>query len=49
MLPISALDTIQRMLLPVLVMGFLGTIAVMAVTGLLSQWMIRRKGEKSHE
>ena len=46
---LTALDTIQRMLLPVLVMGFLGTIAVMAVTGLLSQWIIRRKGEKSHE
>lgn len=46
---LTALDAIQRMLLPVLVMGFIGTIAVMAVTGLLSQWMIRRKGEKSHE
>lgn len=46
---LTALDAIQRMLLPVLVMGFIGTTAVMAVTGLLSQWMIRRKGEKSHE
>ena len=36
-------------LLPVLVMGFIGTTAVMLVTGLLSQWIIRRKGEKSHE
>ena len=46
---LTALDAIQRMLLPVLVMGFIGTTAVMLVTGLLSQWMIRRKGEKSHE
>lgn len=46
---LTALDAIQRMLLPVLVMGFIGTTAVMLVTGLLSQWMILRKGEKSHE
>ena len=46
---LTALDTIQGMLLPVLVMGFIGTTAVMLVTGLLSQWIIRRKGEKSHE
>jgi holin-like protein len=46
---LTALDAIQRMLLPVLVMGFIGTTAVMLVTGLLSQWIIRRKGEKSHE
>lgn len=46
---LNALDAIQRMLLPVLVMGFIGTTAVMLVTGLLSQWIIRRKGEKSHE
>ena len=45
---LTALDAIQRMLLPVLVMGFIGTTAVMLVTGLLSQWIIRRKGEKSH-
>ena len=46
---LTALDTIQTMLLPVLLMGFIGTMAVMLVTGLLSQWIIRRKGEKSHE
>ena len=46
---LTALDAIQRMLLQVLVMGFIGTTAVMLVTGLLSQWIIRRKGEKSHE
>ena len=46
---LTALDAIQRMLLPGLVMGFIGTTAVMLVTGLLSQWIIRRKGEKSHE
>ena len=46
---LTALDAIQRMLLPVLVMGFIGTTAVMLVTGLLSQCIIRRKGEKSHE
>ena len=46
---LTALDAIQRMLLPVLMMGFIGTTAVMLVTGLLSQWIIRRKGEKSHE
>ena len=46
---LTALDAIQRVLLPVLVMGFIGTTAVMLVTGLLSQWIIRRKGEKSHE
>ena len=47
---LTALDAIQRMLLPVLVMGFIGTTAVMLVTGLLSRWKrLRRKGEKSHE
>ena len=46
---LTALDAIQRMLLPVLVMGFIGTTAVMLVTSLLSKWIIRRKGEKSHD
>lgn len=46
---LTALDTIQKMLLPVLIMGFAGTTAVMLVTGLLSQWMIRRKGGNRHE
>lgn len=40
---LTVLDTIQAMLLPVLVMGFIGTMAVMAVTGRVSQRMIRRK------
>lgn len=46
---LTALDTIQRMLLPVLVMGFIGTILVMLVTGLVAQRLIRRKGEESCE
>lgn len=41
---LSAMDTIQKILLPVLIMGFIGTTAVMLATGLLSQWIIRRKG-----
>lgn len=45
---LTVLDTIRGMLLPVLVMGFVGTTAVMIATGLVSQWMIRRK-EKEHE
>lgn len=42
---LTALDSIQDMLLPVLLMGFLGTLAVMAVTGRVAQWMIRRRKE----
>lgn len=45
---LTVLDTIQGMLLPVLIMGFAGTAAVMITTGRVSQWMIRRK-EKRHE
>ena len=47
---LTVLDTIQVMLLPVLIMGFLGTIVVMMVTGLISQKIIQwsRKG-KDHE
>lgn len=45
---LTVLDTIQGMLLPVLIMGFVGTTAVMVTTGRVSQWMIRRK-EKRHE
>ncbi len=40
---LTVLDTIQGMLLPVLVMGFVGTTVVMIVTGGVSQWVIRRK------
>ena len=38
------------MLLPVLIMGFLGTLLVMAVTGIAAQWVIRRRKEdRAHE
>lgn len=47
---LTVLDTIQGMLLPVLIMGFLGTIVVMFVTGRFSQWLVQRSGkERSHE
>ncbi len=47
---LTVLDSIRSMLLPVLIMGFAGTIAVMFVTGRISQWMIRRnKKEGVHE
>ena len=47
---LTVLDTIQGMLLPVLIMGFVGTTAVMIVTGLVSQGIIRRsEKEKGHE
>ncbi len=38
---LTALDSIQGMLLPVLIMGFLGTVLVMAVTGWAAQIVIR--------
>ena len=41
---LTVMDTIQAMLLPVLLIGFVGTLVVMFVTGRVSQWMIRRKG-----
>ena len=40
---LTVLDTIQGMLLPVLIMGFVGTTLVMVITGGISQWVIRRK------
>ena len=47
---VTALDTVQAMLLPVLIMGFLGTLLVMAVTGIAAQWVIRRRKEdRAHE
>ena len=47
---LTAMDSIQDMLLPVLIMGLLGTLAVMVVTGRVSQWMIRRrKGGEAHD
>ena len=42
---LTVLDTIQGMLLPVLIMGFAGTVLVMLVTGAVSQALVRRKGE----
>lgn len=42
---LTALDSIQNMLLPVLIMGLLGTLVVMAVTGRVAQSLIRRRGE----
>lgn len=47
---LTVLDTIQEMLLPVLIMGLVGTTVVMVVTGAVSQGIIRRGGkEKGHE
>lgn len=47
---VTALDAIQAMLLPVLIMGLGGTLLVMALTGLASQAVIRRrKGDEEHE
>lgn len=46
---IDSMDTIQSMLLPVLIMGFLGTILVLFVTGHVAQWVKRRgKGGANH-
>lgn len=46
---LTVLDTIQGML-PVLIMGLIGTMAVMCVTGHAAQWVIRRgKGAKRDE
>ena len=46
---LTAADTIGEMLAPVLIMGFIGTAAVMAVTGRVAQAGIRRgKGDGKH-
>lgn len=42
---LTVLDAIQAMLLPVLIMGLIGTMVVMAVTGRVSQWLVQRKGK----
>ena len=42
---LTVLDTIQGILLPVLIMGFVGTVLVMLVTGAVSQALVRRNGE----
>ncbi len=44
---LTVLDTLQGMLLPVLLMGFLGTMAVMLITGRVCQAVIGRR--KSHD
>ena len=47
---LTVLDTIQEVLIPVLIMGFIGTMVVMLVTGRVSQWLIRRAGKEArHE
>lgn len=47
---VASLETIQAILLPVLIMSFIGTAVVMAVTGGVAQWIIRRmKGGKCHD
>lgn len=43
---LTVLDMIQGMLLPVLIMGFVGTVVVMMVTGMVSQALVRRDGEE---
>lgn len=43
---LTVLDKLQGMLLPVLVMGLIGTTAVMIVTGRVAQWGIRRRGKE---
>ncbi|MDE7262895.1 MAG: CidA/LrgA family protein [Oscillospiraceae bacterium] len=45
---LTVVDTIQGILLPVLIMGFIGTMVVMFVTGRISQRMIQ-SGRRSHE
>ena len=44
---LTVLDTIQGMLLPVLIMGFAGTVLVMLATGAVSQALVRRNGEEN--
>lgn len=43
---LTVLDMIQGMLLPVLIMGLVGTVVVMMVTGMVSQALVRRGGEE---
>lgn len=43
---LTVLDLIQGVLLPVLIMGFAGTVAVMMVTGTVSQALVRKDGEE---
>lgn len=43
---LTVLDTIQEVLLPVLIMGFVGTSAVMMITGRTAQALVRRGGKE---
>ena len=43
---LTVLDTIQTVLLPVLIMGFVGTTVVMLITGRTAQAVVRRKGKE---
>lgn len=43
---LTVLDMIQGMLLPVLIMGFVGTVVVMIVTGMISQALVQQDGEE---
>ena len=46
---ITAMDEMLKMLPAVLLMGVVGTLAVMFVTGRVAQWVSRRKGGRSHD
>ena len=47
---VTALNTVQEMLLPVLIMGLAGTLLVMVITGRVAQAVIRRrKGAEKHD
>ena len=47
---VTALDAVQEMLLPVLIMGLTGTLLVMVITGRVAQAVIRRrKGAEKHD
>lgn len=47
---VTALDTIRAMLLPVLIMGFLGTLLVLFVTGRVAQLIkCRENGGAGHD
>ena len=43
---LTVLDTIQEVLLPVMIMGFVGTSAVMMITGRTAQALVRRGGKE---
>ncbi len=41
---IGSIDAMLELLAPVVIMGLLGTMLVMAVTGQVAQWVARRRG-----